>query len=713
MNSEQALLEAEIDLGRYAEVLVRRWWLVASAVAAALIVALLASFVSAPVYQASITVMVDRSGFTAGFAADLTGVSQQAIVDTLAEIVKSRAVAERAMERLKVPREDREAVLNRLQAGLRVQRVRGADIIRISADGPTPQQAADTANAVGDAFLDWHVASQRSQAAAGREFIERQLAIVDGELHAAENSLASYKTIGDQVALSEQTTLAVTKGAEFEAQRRAAAAERQGVEASLNKARAELSRLAPTVPSAFVTSEDPVAGELRSELAKLEVDLATLREQLTARHPRVTAIEARIEEVKNALKQRAAQRLASETAGANPLYQDLAGRIIQLEVERDALRARETALTSVVNRYNRDARSLPPKEIKLARLTRDLKVAEDTFLLLSEKLQEARIAEASIVGELRIVDRAVPPATPIAPRTRLNAMLGALLGLMAGVGAVFVVESMDTTIKRPDEAAELVGLPVLSAIPSWREASRSAKDSIVPVGAQQRRSAFAESFRHLRTGLLYSNPDKPLRTILVTSPGSGEGKSTVAANLAVTLAAIDRRVWLVECDLRRPSLAWAFQPKTPFGLTDLLVDGLTLDQAVQRTAVENLWFLPGGTQPPNPAELLGSQKMRDFLRRDMNGTEMLVLDGPPVLAVTDSEVLAPAVDGVLLVVRIGITPRDAVRRAYLRLEAVGARVLGIVANGIPRKRREGYYGYYAYYDESEAGSRSEAPAAKS
>lgn len=715
MSSEMRAADAEPALRDYLDVLLRRWWLIAAAAGLALGAAIAGSLVMPKVYQGTATMVVDRGGSSLGLLPDLTGFSQQTYVETLAEILKSRSVGERALARLGIPaaENDREngfeRALRRLQKGLRVQRVRGADLIRIQAEGPTPQAAANAANAVAESFLAWHVESRRAQASAGRKFIEGQLVGLTKELGGAESALAAHKTSGGQVALSEQTRITITKLAEFEAQRRVAAVERQSVEASLREARTALGRQETTIPSASVTAEDPVAAGLRSELVRLETEIAGLREQFTSRHPRVIAVQARIDEVKALLRQQAARAVASETDALNPLHRELAGKVIALEVELQALQAREAALAAAASGYAREARALPSKEIALARLTRDLKVAEETYLLLSQKLQEARIAEASVVGDVRIVDRATPPLTPIRPRPLLNALLGGFLGLMLGLGAVYVLESLDVTFKTPEEAGEALGLPVLATVPLWRNAgSKGNGREIWLVAALHSRSPFAEAFRHLRTNLLYLSPDRPLRTLLVTSPGPDEGKTTVAANLAVVLTQVGQKVRLIECDLRRPSLAWTFQPQAPFGLTELLVDGVAAGSAVQRTNVENLWLLAGGATPPNPAELLGSQKMRALLARGLEEADVQVLDSAPVLPVTDAAVLAPAVDGVLFVIHLGKTPREAALQARRRIDAVGARVLGLVVNGVPSDRRGSYYySYERYYGDGPSDRRAE------
>jgi capsular exopolysaccharide synthesis family protein len=695
----------------YIDVLLRRWWLIAAAAGGGLLIAALISVTSPPVYQASARLVVDRSGQSL-LVTDFTGLTQQTFVDTLTEIIKSRAVADLALKYLP-PTDHPNRTRTELRRGLEVQRVRGTDVIVLSSQGSTADQAAQNANAVARGFVEWDLEARRSQASAGAQFIEGQQAKVGQQLREAENALAAYKVSGGQVSLSQQTSIAVEKVAEFEAQRRVAAAERQATEASLRQARASLAQQSLQIPTGMTVSEDPVVAQLRQQLAQLEVQMAGLREQFTDRHPQIVAVRAQIEQVKARLRSQTAQRIASQTIAPNPLRDVVANQIVSLQVQREALAARESAYARIVDRYLRDAKSLPPQEIQLARLARNVTVAEQTFLLLAQRLQEAKIAEASIVGDIRIVDAAVPSNNPIRPRPQVDALLGLALGLLLGIGASYGLETLDTTFKSPEDVERLLGLPVLAIIPQWR---KQAKDERLPLMMdQQRRSPFAEAFRHLRTNLLYISPDRPLRTIEVTSPGPGEGKSTAASNLAAAFAQVGKKVWLVECDLRKPSLAWTFQPKTNLGLTDLLVDGLPVHDAVQRTFVENLWVIPSGTKPPNPAELLGSQKMKMLLAGGTNGADTIILDAPPVLPVTDATILAPSVDGVLLVVNMMKTPRDAARRARQQLEAVGARVLGVVINGMPERSR-GYSYYYSYsyagYYGSDDAPAKERPTAK-
>lgn len=703
--------EQEISLRDLMDVVSRRWWVVAACGALALAAALTVSLTTPPVYRASTTVVVDSADSAIRFVPDVTGISQQALVDAVAEVAKSRAVAELALDRLGV-NENREEALRSLQAGLKVHRVRGG-IIRIDAQGSSPRDAAANANAAAQGIVDWNLQWRRAQAAAGRAFIEAQLALMGTELRHAENALAARKARGVQISLSEQTSIVINKLADFEAQRRATAAEREAIEASLLQAGAALATQQPTVPSSFVRAEDPVVAGLRQELTRLEIDLAGLREQFTDRHPQIVATQARITEVKARLRQLAAERVASTTVTLNPLRQSLASQIIALEVEREAARAKEAALGNIVARYTREAQTVPSREVELAGLARSARVAEQTYLLLSEKLQEAKIVEASIVGDLRVIDRAVPPIVPVSPRTRMNTLLGSLLGVMVGGVVAYLLEALDTTMKTPEEAEQVLGLPILASVPQWHGPSRKETEAEASLATNSHpRTPFAEAFRRLRTNLVFLSPDRPLRTVLITSPGAEEGKSTVAANLAIALSQAGRRVWLIECDLRRPRLSWVFQPRTAIGLSEMLVDGVPVEEFLHPTQVENLWFVPSGMKPPNPAELLGSQKMRSLLSGQTDAAEFVILDAAPVLPVADAAILAPAADGVILVVKLKETPRDAARQARQALEAVGARVVGVVILGVPPNHRSHYYYYSSYYQDVE-GSKRRVPTAGS
>ena len=341
-----------------------------------------------------------------------------------------------------------------------------------------------------------------------------------------------------------------------------------------------------------------------------------------------------------------------------------------------------------------------------ARLARDVTEAGAIHQALTDRLQQALVAEASIGSVIRVVDAAKPPATP-ARRRLLGLVFGGIFGLVLGVGGAFIKEQAEDPIKSAEHGERVLSLRVLAAIPeispelagtpgagpglrapSLWESLRAGRWSSAGFleTARHRRSVFAESFRRLRTNLLYLRKQPP-RTLLVTSPGSDEGTEIVAANLAVALAHAGLRVWLVECDLmnpaldRAPPLQSASGRGARAGLADLLGKGIAEQQVIRRTTVENLWFIPAGTPPATPTELLGSRRMRAFLTQDRDDVDIVVLAAAPTVPVTDAAVLAPAVEGVLLVARIGTTSVESAQLARRHIEAVGAQVLGVVLTG--------------------------------
>lgn len=284
------------------------------------------------------------------------------------------------------------------------------------------------------------------------------------------------------------------------------------------------------------------------------------------------------------------------------------------------------------------------------------------------------------------------PIAPSSPRPKLNLALGFLVGLAVGVGAAVLRETLDTTIKGSDDVQALVGSTPLGVIANDPTASQRP----LVVGADGR-SPRAEAFRQLRTNLQFVDVDQPPRSVVVTSAVPEEGKSTTCCNLAISLAEADKRVILVEADLRRPRLAEYLGMEPAVGLTSVLTGESGLDEALQSFGRDLLLVLPSGPLPPNPSEILGSQHMRDLIGQLTKRADIVLFDAPPLLPVTDAAVLARATDGALFVIRHGHTRRDQVERAVEALNAVGARLLGAVLNRVPTKGADANAYTYHYY----------------
>jgi non-specific protein-tyrosine kinase len=326
------------------------------------------------------------------------------------------------------------------------------------------------------------------------------------------------------------------------------------------------------------------------------------------------------------------------------------------------------------------------------------------FMRISRDSGTVQSREIAVVepASMRMVEE------PVRPRRLMNTALAGLVGALLAGGVAFLLEYLDDTIKASDDTSQALGLDSLAVI------SRLSKGEEELVVATDPYSPVAEAFRVLYTNIRFSSPDSPLRTILVTSPGAAEGKSITAANLAAAMAQAGLRVVAVDADLRHPRLHQLFGldlhaeegdgEQREWGLSGSLLAGST-DGRLYSTQVEGLRVLPSGELPPNPAGLLGSRRMEELLDQLTHQVDVVLIDSPPVLPVTDAALLAHRVDGVLLVFKASHTPRKAARRAVESLRQVGANVIGAVLNAVPTPRGRDYYGYYGYYQDRDAGRK--------
>jgi non-specific protein-tyrosine kinase len=400
---------------------------------------------------------------------------------------------------------------------------------------------------------------------------------------------------------------------------------------------------------------------------------------------------------------------------ANTLYTVFNEQIQALQSSRFAaskqnLEAQLARIDDQIQQTSKDLEKLKASNGSAAeqdRLETALAQYRQTYASLLQSYEQVRVSESASTSNVVQIEPAIPPEKPIRPRTLTNTALAGVIGLMVAVGVVFVIEAMDDTIHGTDDVTQHLHLPILGVI--FRH--ESGNGNLITI--EQPRSPIAEAFRSLRTNLQFASVDTPLRTLLVTSPSPSDGKTTVVANLGIVLAQSGRKVVLVDADMRRPMVHEKLKLKNRNGLSSLFVaDKIDLNGSLQKTVAENFMALPVGEIPPNPAELLGSEKMYDILEEIGKLADIILVDSPPVIAVTDSVILAHRVDGVLLVIKPGITKMEAARQAVEQLQRAGANILGIVLNDVDMSRsRYGYYHYkgyyysYQYYMDEESGKR--------
>ncbi len=391
-----------------------------------------------------------------------------------------------------------------------------------------------------------------------------------------------------------------------------------------------------------------------------------------------------------------------------------------LQAESPAVQGRQSGVQSFIDSDLQSTQQLitstRAQADQLTALPNRTPEQDDELNVLEARLTSLRATYASMLASssssgaslLTVVEPATAPADAASPRVLLNTLLAMILGLLAAIGLAFLFEYLDDTVKGDEDVEAATGLATLGAITRMK-VGRGKSEIYRLATILFPRSPAAEGYRTLRTNLEFADVDRAIQTLLVTSSIPGEGKTTTAANLAVAFAQAGRRTILVDADLRKPSVHKIFDIANEYGLSDLLrSDAMALSFVLAECEQPHLRILPTGKLPPNPAELLGSHRMRTILERLKGEADLVILDSPPLQAVTDPAVLGARVDGTLLVVDAGRTRRGALRHAREALSKTGARVLGVAINRLGARDRDAYYSYYGNYGAG--GDRSKQPA---
>lgn len=735
--------EKQVKLTDYLRVLYRGRWIIIISFLAVVGSTAFFSFTAQPTYEASVLVMIDQERGMERTLFEVPPFSRQTtMIRNQEEILKSRHLAELVVRRLLAlgmrdslhlfrfedKREGRSLIysaVRRLQDNISVNPIRDTDMIKIKVKAPSSYEAAFLANTVVEVYQDYDRESSRGEVSEVVKFLEEQLRKKEKDLKESEEALRRFQEKERVVSLSEETKEMVAQLVEFESMYNEAKTDLMAYQKRLEYLKNQLGERKERLEKDLAQISTPLIQELRRKLAESEAKIAVYKaEGISPDYPEYKKELEKVTSLKKRLTDQISKLLLTGITPDNPLApaQELLERIVEVEAEVQSYKAKTDALKKIVEQYSRKLKTLPDKSLELARLERAKRVDENLYIMMKEKYEEARITRAGQIGKIRIVDKAVPPEHPVSPKKKLNLILAALVGLGLGVGVTFLLEYMDNSV-RTVEDVENLGMALLGSIPAIkleetdgvfktrrkrvrdREATTIASRLVTHL---KPKSPISEAYRTLRTNIQYSATDGPLKTILVTSSGPKEGKSTTVANLAIIMAQMGSKALLVDTDLRRPVLHAIFRKDKSKGLTNLLVEKATLDEVIKPTEVENLSLITCGTLPPNPSELLGSKRMKEVVEELKKRFDIVLFDSPPVIAVTDAAVLASILDGVVLVIRSGQTDREAVIRANSLLRNVRARVLGTLLNDVNVTSMYGsyyYYYYYHYYYGREGGER--------
>lgn len=472
MAASPEVVDDEIDLREYLGVLWRRRWLIAGVTAVSALAAVLMTRAATPLYEATTTALIRPNATGVALQqspAALLLAGSRPSLQNYVELLKSRTVMERVARHLYGPYGATPEQVERLRQAISVQPVTNTDTVRISVRLPDPDEARQVANAVVESFAEFNREMNQLEARSALAFIESQLRQVQENLRTAENALLSYKEANRLVEPSQQAKAAVDKLADLEKMRAATQIALRESATRIAQLRAQLEKQVPTLVTSTTIASNPLIQSYKLRLSDVEARISAARQSLAPNHPQLVALEAEAAQLRHLMSQEVERVVSAQTETLNPIYQGLVQELIGLEVDQLAQQARSEAIQRLVAQEEAALLALPARELELARLAREQRVNEELYVMLRTRYEELRIQEASVIADIRTIDPAVRPESPVSPRPLLNLSVAIFLGLFAGVVAAFVLEFMDTSVKSEEELERLAGAPVLGRIPEWTD----------------------------------------------------------------------------------------------------------------------------------------------------------------------------------------------------------------------------------------------------
>jgi capsular exopolysaccharide synthesis family protein len=690
---DEYLDDKQGEIGRYVQILAKRWKIVVGVAVLAFAGAATWMFFAPRVYTSSVNIQIDPEQTILPYKEMYAAVTPDPrYLGTQAQVLKSEALAQRTVSRLKLASDPEK--LNRtarwFTGNIVVTPIEGTQVVKVAYKSDDPAFAAKAVNALADEYIRYGFESKREGTSQARDFLNEELNKQRAKLEQSQQRLVDYAR-AHNIVESGDNNVVRRKVAELNS-------EITTVEGEVLANQYEALQDTPieSFPEKLKTA---VMRDLDTRRSDLEQKLATATAKFGPKWPEVLTLNQQLDEVR--------AQLGNEKKRA----------IRQAKVEYDLAVAHRERLQAALATQNRLADQLTQDSIQYDILKREVDTDRQLHEGLLQRLKETDVSTGVRPGNVHIIDVGHVPTLPTSPNIPMGLALGLTLGLIAGAICAVGVEFLDRTIKTPEDVERELRVAFLGAIPAFDKAWKDASGGhLMPLETSQQNpslpapaasAVYWESYRAVRTSLLFS-PDNRPHSILVTSAVAGEGKSTTSVNLAIALAQTGARTLILELDMRKPRLADRLGLPTDRGISRYLSGQSQFHTEIQQSTIPNLFVVLAGPIPPNPPELIGSPRMGKVLELLRRHFDYVIVDGPPVTPLTDALVIAPQLNGVVLVVD-GHTAREKAQKARNLLRSVDAKVLGVLINNVKMDiATDDYYYSYADYGRSPKAGRNAA-----
>ena len=734
-------VEEEINLREYFLIVRKRKFVVLSVLTVVFLLTIISTFSKVPIYNSSTEVLIERNRGASGLENTYYSSYDPEFLSTQSAIITSLKVARRVVDNQKLattyrkyflkeaeetssilasvkngiksgirgslgqmaalvrspapdggvtneaatlqtePLSDEDIIALMVQGSLSVEPMKDSKIVRITCEHESPIIAKLVADAVTKAYMDEILDMKLTTSRYALQWMTAKAEEERKKLEDSERVMQQYMRENDLVTVENRLAIAPQKLSEFSTRLSQAQTDRKALEDVMKQISSAGSNinLLENIP---VFAENGVLKSLRETIFKSRQNLTELSKKYGEKHPLM--IKAN-DELRQLLSQQQAEvnRVIATTRNSFELA-----------------KSQEESLQELLDSTKKELLNLNEKFIQFSIMKRDVDSNRVVYEALTANIKKEGVTEQAQSVNVWVIRDAYLPGGPSKPNKKRSLMIGLILGLMGGIGCAFLIEYLDNTVKSEKDLETRYGLTVLGTVEQVKEKGASIESFIL----KKPLSPLAESYRLIRTGLLLSSAEHPPRTILITSMGPQEGKTSTTINIARVLSQGNKKVLVIDCDLRRPRVHSVFAMQNDKGLSNFLT-GNTQDNIIHKIPGEDLFVISSGTIPPNPAELVSSRKMKSFVEKMAENFDFVLIDSPPIQSVTDSLALTRLVDGTIVVVRAGKTTYEMLQSGLKKLRDVQCPLLGCVLNGQKKSDVTGsyYYGYTTYYaKDSEA-----------
>ena len=732
------LKEEEFNLRDYWKVLQKRRWSILACLLITIITTAIVTFAMRPIYRGTTTIQINKESSQIVDFKEILAINTMDLdyYQTQYKILESRSLAKRVIQALGLSKHPEflpqngnspfqiwrsnllTSISNRLTSQnkgrgplseseketanetriidefldkLKVEPIRNSRLVRIHFDSHYPDLATQISNILAAMYVKQNLETRFTATEQAKEWLTGQLGDLKGKVEKSDEALQAFGSKHDIISLEEKENIVMRRLSELNEALAKAETERMSKEALYQQTTSQNSDSLPAI------LENKLVQELKQTSIQLEAQYMKHSETLFKPDwPEMKRLKEQMETVQN--------RLNSE------IKKIVAG----LKNEYDSSLRKEVLLRNAFEEQKAKAMEMQQNAIQYNILKREADTNKELYRGLLQRMKEAGVSAGITASNIQVVDQAEMPTKPFKPNKELNLLLASVVGLFLGVGLAFFLEHLDDTVKTPEDLEGLIQLPSFGIVPEAAHERRKLLDSnnscpVELITSGHPKSMLSEAYRSIRTSILLSTSGRPPRTIAISSPNPGEGKTTTVINTAIALSQTGVQVVVIDGDMRKPRLHKIFGKENGVGLSNFLSGNAELDSVIKNSEIPNLYYIPSGPIPPNPSELLGSALFKDMIECLGSRFNHLVIDCPPLLAFSDSVIISTNVDGVIMVVIDGKTPRETLQRSKEVLQQVDARILGVVINRA--KIRGGEYGsyyhrYYYYYGKEEKGISS-------